>query len=118
MNDEVKPLDLNKLFNKTMEPYHSPYCLTVWGGREIGKRPRTKMAYIRKVILKPNEPAKYIGSVIDNTTGEPKKTQRTFLPGEIICEWDRMPSKSIIKNLKERLTPVDQFGVFQIEREI
>ena len=82
--------------------YAEPWALVRWGGDESGKRPRTRLAFVREAIA---ENGRIVAYRAHTRTGYGAWTKRPrrFTPGEVIKTWRHCPSATAIRRTRERL---------------
>ena len=81
----------------TSYPY--PWALVIWNGQSAGKRPCTKMAFLKEAVAVDGHITHYRGFVLG------AKTVRRFQPDAILKTWRREPSDAAIKRAKRGLKP-------------
>lgn len=87
--------------------YTSPWALIYWGEKEPGKRPRTRLAFICKAIIKNGRIVSYSAHT-HPWASEGRgigwsKRPRKLMPGEIIKTWRHAPSLLVFSNAIKRL---------------
>ena len=84
--------------------YAYPWALVLWGGQAPGKRPSTRVGFIKEAIATD-------GTVIGfrvftrawNNPGGWTKRARFFASGEIVKTWRHQPSNKAVQQAKRRL---------------
>ena len=90
--------------------YPYPCALVLWGGAEIGKRPKTRIAWITEHDIKNNRFKAYTSAGVDFNDARWTKAARWFQSHEIVEMWRgqlgtraNVPSPAAVQKRKRRM---------------
>lgn len=90
--------------------HHSPWALVRRNGDTPGKRPSTRMAYLKGTIAPDGRAVAFTGYIMNNDMTGWTKHPRRIEFGDIVRQFERQPSLGAIRALKSKMLPLPAHG--------